>query len=254
MRKTAFALITVALVLTACADGDGPGPAGGGPPGSAGGPPGNGNNGNQAGGRVDPRDGGLDVAMGEWAITLESDVIRPGRVTFVVTNRGTIPHGFEIEAEGDDSSGPGSGRGLKAETNLLQPGDTARISLALPPGIYKVECFVDNHDDLGMEGFLDVRQGAPFVGSERNGVGGADAAVSIEAFAFSPADLAVDAGTEVTWTNDDPAPHTVTAEDGSFDSGTLEVGQTFSVAIEGNGPVSYRCEIHPEMLGTITVR
>jgi plastocyanin len=46
----------------------------------------------------------------------------------------------------------------------------------------------------------------------------------------------------------------VTAEDGSFDSGTLEPGQTFSVPVQGNGPVTYRCEIHPDMVGTITVR
>src|SRR5688572_10040818 len=53
-----------------------------------------------AGAKVDPRDDGLEVALGEWAVTLEAGAIRPGRVTFVVHNRGTIPHGFEIEAEG----------------------------------------------------------------------------------------------------------------------------------------------------------
>lgn len=213
-----------------------------------------------AGARVDPRDDGLEVALGEWAITLEAGAIRPGRVTFVVHNRGTVPHGFEIEAEGDgDSSGPGSGDGLKAETELLQPGETARLSLELLPGLYKVECLVDGHDDLGMEGFLEVRDDAPLVrdpsaagGTGAAGSGGND--VTIQDFAFAPADLEVAAGTEITWTNDDPAPHTVTAEDGSFDSGTLEPGQTFSVPVQGNGPVTYRCEIHPDMVGTITVR
>jgi plastocyanin len=214
-----------------------------------------------AGARVDPRDDGLEVALGEWALTLEAGAIRPGRVTFVVHNRGTVPHGFEIEieAEGDgDSSGPGSGDSLKAETELLQPGETARLSLELLPGLYKVECLVDGHDDLGMEGFLEVRMDAPLVrdrsagGTGAAGSGGND--VTIQDFAFAPADLEVAAGTEITWTNDDPAPHTVTAEDGSFDSGTLEPGQTFSVPVQGNGPVTYRCEIHPDMVGTITVR
>jgi plastocyanin len=214
-----------------------------------------------AGAPVDPRDGGLEVALGEWALTLEAGAIRPGRVTFVVHNRGTIPHGFEIEAEGEedgDSSGPGSGDGLKAETELLQPGESARLSLDVLPGLYKVECLVDGHDDLGMEGFLEVRMDAPLVrdrsagGTGAAGSGGND--VAIRDFTFAPADLEVAAGTEVTWTNDDPAPHTVTAEDGSFDSGTLEPGQTFSVPVQGNGPVTYRCEIHPDMVGTITVR
>jgi plastocyanin len=45
----------------------------------------------------------------------------------------------------------------------------------------------------------------------------------------------------------------VTAEDGSFDSGTLQPGDTFSTTIDENGPVTYRCNIHPEMTGTIVV-
>lgn len=178
-------------------------------------------------------------------------------MTFLVHNRGTVPHGFEIEAD-TDSSGSGSGDGLKAETELLQPGETARLSLDLLPDVYKVECLVDGHDDLGMAGFLEVREDAPLVrdrsaadGSDAAGSGGND--VTIRDFAFAPAELEVAPGTEITWTNDDPAPHTVTAEDGSFESGTLEPGQTFSVSVQGNGPVTYRCEIHPDMLGTITV-
>ena len=38
--------------------------------------------------RVDPRAGGLEIALGEWALTPEALVIRPGRVTFVIRNRG----------------------------------------------------------------------------------------------------------------------------------------------------------------------
>jgi uncharacterized cupredoxin-like copper-binding protein len=205
------------------------------------------------GARVDPRDGGLDVALGEWALTLEAGAIRPGEVTFIVANRGTIQHGFEIEIEGeDDSSGPGSGDddGLKAETNLLWPGETTELSMNLPAGLYKVECLVPGHDDLGMDGFLEVREGAPLVRSGGNRI---PDAVSIADFAFDPAELEVATGTEVTWTNDDQAPHTVTADGGAFDSGTLEPGDTFSVAVEGNGPVTYACMIHPEMTGTIVV-
>jgi plastocyanin len=120
----------------------------------------------------------------------------------------------------------------------------------LPAGLYKVECLVPGHDDLGMEGFLEVRDDAPLARSA--GDASADA-VSIANFAFDPAELDVATGTEVTWTNDDQAPHTVTADGGAFDSGTLEPGDTFSVAVEGNGPVTYACMIHPEMTGTILV-
>jgi plastocyanin len=161
-----------------------------------------------------------------------------------------MQHGFEIEEE-DDSSGSGSGDDeLKAETNLLRPGQTTELTMNLPAGLYKVECLVPGHDDLGMEGFLEVREDAPLVRS--GGDAGADA-VSIANFAFDPTELEVVAGTEVTWTNDDRAPHTVTADGGEFDSGTLDPGDTFSVAVEGNGPVTYACMIHPEMTGTIVV-
>jgi plastocyanin len=77
--------------------------------------------------------------------------------------------------------------------------------------------------------------------------------VSIEDFAFDPPRIEVSTGTEVTWTNRDRTPHTVTSEDGGFDSGTLEPGGTFSVEVPGNGPVAFACMIHPEMVGTIVV-
>lgn len=60
---------------------------------------------------VDPREGGFEIALDEWALTPEAESIRPGGVTFVITNRGTMPHGFEMEREdGDDGSGSGDDR------------------------------------------------------------------------------------------------------------------------------------------------
>lgn len=70
---------------------------------------------------------------------------------------------------------------------------------------------------------------------------------------FEPADVAVAAGGTVTWTHDGGLPHTVTAEDGTFDSGDLSGGDTFSWTAEEAGTVSYVCSIHPEMTGTIEV-
>jgi plastocyanin len=192
------------------------------------------------------------VALGEWALTLEAQAIRPGRVTFDVSNRGTMAHGFEIESEGTDSSGSGSGDddGIKAESGLIQPGRTARLTLDLPAGLYKVECLVEGHDDMGMEGLLEVRKDAPLVGGRDDDGRGS---VSITGFAFDPPEIEVAAGSRVTWTNDDPTPHTVTAEGGAFDSGAIDPGSTFSLRIEGSDPISYRCSIHPDMTGTITI-
>jgi plastocyanin len=168
-------------------------------------------------------------------------------------NRGTINHGFEIELEGeDDSSGPGGGDGeLKAETSLIAPGERTELTMDLPAGVYKVECLVDGHDDMGMEGFLEVRRDAPLVRAERGAPEGSD--VTIRGFAFAPAELEVAAGGEVTWTNDDPTPHTVTADDGSFDSGEIAPGETFVVRVGQTGTVNYACSFHPEMSGALRV-
>src|SRR5918999_2028094 len=126
--------------------------------------------------RIDPRRGGLDVALGEWAVTPEALEIRPGPLTFVIANRGTIDHGFEIELEGEgdgDNSGPGSGGdGFKRETAIIHPGETIRLTVNLVPGVYKVECLVDGHDDLGMENILRVSADAPLVRQPGAGAGG----------------------------------------------------------------------------------
>jgi plastocyanin len=91
-------------------------------------------------------------------------------------------------------------------------------------------------------------------------------AVSIAGFAFSPQTLTVTAGTTVTWTNNDGAPHTVTSTDGPstgaattgvFDSGTLAQGQTFGFTFDKAGTFYYDCTLHAaqaSMHGTVIVK
>jgi plastocyanin/uncharacterized cupredoxin-like copper-binding protein len=202
---------------------------------------------------VDPRDDGLELGFGEFAITLEAPEIRPGPVTFVVRNGGALVHGFEIEAEdGDDDHGHGgSGHGgLKFEGPAMQPGDVVRLDADLAPGVYTIECFVDGHDDLGMETQLIVRDGAPLA---TEGAGVAPGEVSIAGFAFAPDTVEVPTGTEITWSNDDPTAHTVTASNGAFDSGALDSGASFSFVADRPGRFTYTCQIHPAMRGVVVV-
>lgn len=77
--------------------------------------------------------------------------------------------------------------------------------------------------------------------------------VSIRDFSFQPAQLSVEPGTTVTWTNEGNEPHTVTADNGLFDSGVLYPGDSYSVQFDGMGTVSYHCTLHPSMTGGITV-
>lgn len=83
------------------------------------------------------------------------------------------------------------------------------------------------------------------------------ASVNIQGFAFSPAALTVKKGTQVTWTNLDSVPHTVTSTSapagGDFDSGTLNNGQSWSKTFEVAGHYEYRCGIHRQMTATVDV-
>ena len=70
---------------------------------------------------------------------------------------------------------------------------------------------------------------------------------------FDPPDAAIEPGSTITWTNNGALPHAVTADDGSFDSGRLNPGDSYTVAFDGQGTVTYFCAIHPEMRGSVTV-
>ncbi len=80
------------------------------------------------------------------------------------------------------------------------------------------------------------------------------ASVTIKDFEFGPATVTVTVGGTVTWTNNGPSTHTVTADDGSFNSGDLTVGKTFSQTFNTAGTFSYHCSIHPFMTATVVVQ
>ena len=79
------------------------------------------------------------------------------------------------------------------------------------------------------------------------------AGVTIKNFTFVPGTSTVHVGDTITWTNQDIAPHTATAKDGSFDTGTINKGKTGSHTFSKAGTFPYICSIHPNMKGTVTV-
>jgi plastocyanin len=82
-----------------------------------------------------------------------------------------------------------------------------------------------------------------------------DRTVRIDDFKFDPASRTVKVGTEVTWINRDSATHTVTADNGSFESENLDTDKEFSFRFTQAGEFDYHCEIHGEdrMSGTVLV-
>ena len=84
--------------------------------------------------------------------------------------------------------------------------------------------------------------------------GGSGTPASIVDYAFSPASITIKAGSAITWTNTGSAPHTVTADDGSFDSGSLANGSTFSHTFATAGTFTFHCAIHSSMKGTVVVQ
>jgi plastocyanin len=70
---------------------------------------------------------------------------------------------------------------------------------------------------------------------------------------YNPNPATISAGSKVTWTNRDNAPHTATDINGSFDTGIISVASSGSAVVKVTGKLSYHCTIHPWMTGTLQV-
>lgn len=77
---------------------------------------------------------------------------------------------------------------------------------------------------------------------------------NIRNMAFAPATITIDVGTTVTWRNSDQVVHTVTAKNGSFNSGNIRPGQTWSRTFTRAGRFEYLCTPHPFMTAVVIVR
>jgi plastocyanin len=78
--------------------------------------------------------------------------------------------------------------------------------------------------------------------------------VHIDRFAFVPQKIEIPAGTRVVWSNDDGAAHTVTADNGAFDSGHMTFSAKFGHTFTAPGVYTYYCAFHANMTGSVTVR
>ena len=83
--------------------------------------------------------------------------------------------------------------------------------------------------------------------------GAATVAVTIEKMHFSPAEITVQAGDTIQWTNKDFVAHSATATDKSFDI-VVPASGTGTLVVKTPTTVDYFCRFHPMMKGKVTAQ
>lgn len=78
--------------------------------------------------------------------------------------------------------------------------------------------------------------------------------VDMKEISFAPEEVTVKVDTTVRWVNSDPVAHTVTDDQGLFDSGVLDSDDVFEHMYDQPGTYEYTCTLHPTtMKGTVVV-
>jgi len=75
--------------------------------------------------------------------------------------------------------------------------------------------------------------------------------VEITGFKFVPETVSVKVGDTITWINKDIVPHTATANDATFDTGTLSKNESGSITVTHDQTLAYYCKFHPMMKATL---
>jgi plastocyanin len=146
-------------------------------------------------------------------------------------------------------------RGGTFDTKPIAPGATAEVTLSTP-GTYFYFCRIN---PSRMNGVLTVE---PDDQAKVVRVQAVDPGQTGDRLRFDPPELSVAAGTTLLVANVGGKPHTLTADDGSFDTGVIDpgagggrfAGNNASVTLEEAGTFKFHCEVHPAaMTGTVTV-
>lgn len=91
----------------------------------------------------------ITITETDFALDPDSvDVEEPGTYAFEVVNEGDVAHALEVEGEG-----------IEEETDTLDPGQRATLTVELEGGSYELYCPVGDHADRGMTGKVEVAGG-----------------------------------------------------------------------------------------------
>jgi len=107
----------------------------------------------------------IEIHLTDFALDpSQVSVEKPGTYTFRAINDGQTVHALEVE-----------GHGMEEETENLQPGASADLTVELPElGEYVLYCPVGNHRAMGMEGSLQVGGSRASAGAGETGASGED--------------------------------------------------------------------------------
>jgi plastocyanin len=152
-----------------------------------------------------------------------------------------------VNAHSDEHTATGSG----FDTGIIPEGGVATVVLA-QPGTFRYACQI-HPEMIGQIAVRDANGVVPPPATPvASPVAGA-ASVRIANLAFDPPTITIPAGSTMTWSNDDVTPHTVTADEGQFDSGIFDPGASFSWTFPEPGSFTYHCQLHPTMQGSVVV-
>lgn len=82
------------------------------------------------------------VAASEFKFVLSKKIVPAGAVTFVVTNKGKVPHDFKIKGK---------------KTATLAPGKSTTLKVVFPKGKFPYLCTLPGHAAAGMKGVVTVK-------------------------------------------------------------------------------------------------
>lgn len=132
--------------------------------------------------------------------------------------------------------------------------DESRITATLYAMLHEDDQELGVYEFPGADGPVKVGGGILVKPFRILGENAGRVSIDIRNFDFSKNRLTVSPGTTVEWENYDGVPHTVTANNGSFDSGRMRRGEEYRYTFNEEGTYSYYCVYHPSMKGTVEVR
>ncbi len=92
----------------------------------------------------------INATEKDFAISMDTSLVKPGTITFKIKNDGPSPHNIAIKE-------------LNKVSDIYDPGKTGEFKVDLPAGTYTVICNIPGHEQLGMHVMLKVGDSAASV-------------------------------------------------------------------------------------------